>query len=133
MEIVFKFNKVLLLSYPIETSEGNYYEIILSSVFVSKFIPGIYFIDSSAPFIYERTPSSKSNIIIGIIILIKDKRIGGILYENIAIWKINYMCLIICSIYFRDPLPDAIKLKPKLPMNIYVMVIDPEVAVDYTY
>ena len=66
----------------------------------------------------------------GIMILIKDKRIGGILYENIAKWKINYMCLIICSIYLRDPLPDAIKLKAKLPINKYVIVIEPEVAVD---
>ena len=42
----------------------------------------------------------------------------GMLYENIATWKINYMCLIIMSIYFKDPLPDAMKLKVKLPINI---------------
>ena len=64
MEIVFKFNNVLLLWYPIETSDGSYYEIILSSVFVSKFIPGIYLIISAPPFICERIPSRKSNIII---------------------------------------------------------------------
>jgi len=85
---------------------------------VSKFIPGNYKIDYSAPFICESTPSSISNIKIGIMILINDKRIGGILYENIAMWKINYICLIIISIYFRGPLPDAIKLKEKLPINI---------------
>ncbi len=85
IEIVFKFNNVLLLSYPIETREGSCYEIIFYSVFESKFIPGNYVIKSSAPLICERIPSSTSNITIGIIILIKDKRIGGILYENIAL------------------------------------------------
>ena len=118
MEIVFKFNKVLELSYPIETREGNCYEIILSSVFVSKFIPGNSLINYSPPFICERIPSRTSNIKIGIMILMKDKKMGGMLYENIAPWKINYMCLIIMSIYFKDPLPDAMKLKVKLPINI---------------
>ena len=51
-------------------------------------------------------------------ILIKDRKMVGILYENIATWKINYMCLIIMSTYFKDPLPDAMKLKVKLLINI---------------
>jgi len=49
----------------------------------------------------------------GIIILIKDKKRGGILKENIAMWIINWKCLIKCSIYLTLPLPDVIRLKPK--------------------